>query len=321
MRSPESSRGWKRIAWFYALTFLLLILIPALQAVSSSGPLDFDAAAARASAETGLAWTSNLVVVIRLGLVEPTLWLLVLGSAVPSLAALLTCAWARPSQLRQLLARFRVRIAWRDALVSYLLLLVLVVVCLLAVYALRAVLPGPAYSRSAGILGPGLVGALLMAAFLDQGAVLEELGWRGYALPELQAGLMSPLGAAVLIGVGWGLWHVPRDVVAGVVERLGFVQYLLLFLPSFLLGTISVSIIAAYFVNRCGGSIIPAIMVHGLTNDAVGLSGLATMEIALSPYHQATQAFPFALLAVGILVFAGRRLGLAREAAVRGAAG
>jgi len=313
--------GWKRVAWFYALTFLLLILIPVLQAVSSSGPLDFDAVAARASAETGLAWTSNLLVVIRLSLVEPTLWLLVLGSAVPSLAALLTCAWARPSRLRQLLARFRVRVAWREALVSYLLLLVLVVVCLLAVYVLRAALPGPAYSRSAGILGPGLIGALLMAAFLDQGAVLEELGWRGYALPELQAGLMSPLGAALLIGLGWGLWHIPRDVVAGVIERLGWVQYLLLFLPSFVLGTISVSVIAAYFVNRCGGSIIPAIMVHGLTNDAVGLSGLATMEIALSPYHQATKALPFALLAIAILALAGRRLGLPREEAAQGVAG
>ena len=88
-------------------------------------------------------------------------------------------------------------------------------------------------------------------------------------------------------------------------------QYLLLFLPTFLAGTISTSIIAAYFVNRCGGSIIPAIMVHGLSNDAVGLSGMAAMESVLSPYHQATKALPFVLIAAGILVFAGR-LGLCR---------
>jgi len=313
MGKSEVSSGWKRVAWFYALTFLLLTLVPVLHGFTSTGPLDFDAAASRASAETGLAWTSNLWVVVRLCLAEPTLGLLVLGSAVPSLAALLVCARARPSRLRQLLARFGVRLPWRQALLSYLLLLTSMVAGLLAVYALRSVLPGPGYSRPAGILGPGLLGALLMAAFLDQGAVLEELGWRGYALPELQAGLMSPLGAAVLVGVGWGFWHVPRDVVAGVIERLGLVQYLLLFLPSFLLGTVSVSVIAAYFVNRCSGSIIPAILVHGLSNDAVGLSGLGAMEIALSPYHQATKALPFALLAVCILALAGRRLGLGGE--------
>jgi membrane protease YdiL (CAAX protease family) len=309
------TRGWKRVAWFYALTFLLLITVPALHSVSGGGPLDFDAMAARASAETGLAWTSNLWVVVRLCLAEPRLWLLVLGAAVPSLAALVVCASVRPSTVRQLFARFRPRVPWREALSSYAVLLALMIVSLVAVYAIRSALPGPAYSRPAGIFGPGLIAAILMAAFLDQGAVLEELGWRGYALPELQAGLLSPLGAAVLVGVGWGVWHVPRDVVAGVIERLGPIQYLLLFLPSFLAGTVTVSIIAAYFVNRSGGSIIPAIMVHGLSNDAVGLSGVAAMEVALSPYHQVTKALPFALLAAGIVYFAGRRLGLLQEAA------
>ena len=141
------SRGWKRVAWFYALTFLLLIAVPLLHVVSGGGPMDFDAVAARASAETGLAWTSNLWVVIRLCLVEPTLWLLVLGSAVPSLAALLVCAYGRPSTIPQLFARFRPRTPWREALSSYALLLVLMIASLVAVYALRSALDGPTYSR------------------------------------------------------------------------------------------------------------------------------------------------------------------------------
>ena len=86
---------------------------------------------------------------------------------------------------------------------------------------LRSVLPGPEYTRPDGLIGTGLIGALLAAAFLDQGGVLEELGWRGFALHELQAGSLSPLGEAVLVGIAWGLWHVPRDVTWGVVERLG----------------------------------------------------------------------------------------------------
>jgi len=309
------STAWKRVAIFYALTFLLLVAIPAIHGVAASGPMDFGAAGARASAKTGVAWTSNLLVVIRLSMAEPVLWLIVFGSAVPSLAALLVCA-GRRSQVRELLDRFRLRMPWRGALKEYGLLILLMVVGLAAVYALRSALPGPEYGRATGILGPGLVGALLTAAFLDQGGVLEELGWRGYALPELQSGLASPVAAALLVGVGWGLWHVPRDVTGGVVERLGMFQYLLLFLPSFLAGTISVSIVAAYFVNRCGGSIIPAIMVHGLSNDAVGLSGLAPMDLVLSPYHQATKALPFVLIAACTIVVAGRQLGLGPRVAV-----
>jgi hypothetical protein len=83
-----TSSTWNRAASFYALTFLLLAVVPILQGAVLGGPLDFDAAAARASAETGLEWTSNLIAVVRLALAEPTLWLLVFGSAVPSIVAL-----------------------------------------------------------------------------------------------------------------------------------------------------------------------------------------------------------------------------------------
>ena len=39
------------------------------------------------------------------------------------------------------------------------------------------------------------------------GAALEELGWTGYATPRLQPRL-GVLGAGLLIGAVWALWHV-----------------------------------------------------------------------------------------------------------------
>ena len=60
-----------------------------------------------------------------------------------------------------------------------------------------------------------------------------------------------------------------------------------------------------------GGSLIPAIMVHGLTNDAVGLSGLANLNTALTPYHQVTRCLPFLILSVVLIALSGRQLGRA----------
>jgi membrane protease YdiL (CAAX protease family) len=307
---------WKHIAIFFALTILLLALVPVLSMLTGA-TMDFDAAAARATEKTGIEQTSNLITVLRLALAEPALWLLVLGSSIPSIAALIICGWTRRPGIKKLLMTFKPigpDIAWKQALGAYALLLVLIPLCLMAVYVLRSVIPGGVeYARPEGIFGPGLIVALLTAAFLDQGGVLEELGWRGYAQRVIQSDLASPLTAALVVGVAWGLWHVPRDVVGGVMQRLGLLQYLFMYLPAFVAGTITTSIIAAYFMNRTGGSLLPAVMVHGLINDATGISGIANLNTALTPYHQITQCLPFLILSIAIIALSGRRLGRASD--------
>lgn len=309
--SRRADAPW--IAGFFALTFLLLGLIPLL-AWATGASLDFGDAAKRASQATGVTWTSNIVSVLRLAIAEPSLWLLILGSGVPSLAALVICAARGSHDVQRLLVRFLPICGTarpREALKAYLFLGVAVPICLLAVYGIRRVLSGPDYVQPVDVAGPGIVFMLLSSAFLDQGGLLEELGWRGYGQVELQKRLMSPLSAALVVGIAWGLWHVPRDIVGGVAERYGWLSYCLVYLPTFLAGTIATSILAAYFVNRAGGSVIPAIMVHGLTNDAAGLSGVATIDVALSPHHQLTKAIPFLVLALVLVVKAGRNLGKA----------
>ncbi|WP_420433946.1 hypothetical protein [Hyphobacterium sp.] len=64
-----------------------------------------------------------------------------------------------------------------------------------------------------------------------------------------------------------------------------------------------------YFMNRAGGSLLPAIMVHGLGNDAMGFSGRATIETALTPGHQITKALPFLMVALILILLSGSRLG------------
>ncbi|MFG1813549.1 CPBP family intramembrane glutamic endopeptidase [Kribbella sp. NPDC049174] len=48
------------------------------------------------------------------------------------------------------------------------------------------------------------------------GGAMEELGWRGYGLPHLLED-RSPMRATLIIGLVWGIWHVP------VYGPLGFV--------------------------------------------------------------------------------------------------
>jgi hypothetical protein len=313
-RAGDSGGLWKRFGAYCALTWLLLALVPLLSAAFGTS-MNFAALAERASSTTGVPWTSNLWDVIRLCQAEPGLWLLLLGSTVPSLAALVALALRR-NRAEWLTFWKRLRPVGPDspslasALASYAILVIGLTACLFAVHGIREFVSPGEYAQAPGLLSWSLLSAIALAALVDQGAVLEEAGWRGYATPLLQQGSLTPLTAAIVVGVAWGLWHVPRDVVSGVIERLGLLTYILLYLPSFTLGTVTVSIVASYFMNRLGGSLLPAIIVHGLANDAMGIAGLATVERALTPDHQLTKAAPFLALALLIMLRSGRQLGL-----------
>ena len=301
----------KSLVAFGILTFLLLGLVPLVDLLVGAGGGSLDEAAARASEKTGLTWTSNLLVVLQMSFAEPTLFALLIGSLVPAIAAVLTLTFmSRPNRWREFFGRLNPLRGTRtaSALVTYGLIFVVLIPVLLLVLYLRQ-LTGGNYVGSLTAFNLSAVAMVLTLAFLDQGAVLEELGWRGFAAPELQKTMSSPLAVALIIGVFWGLWHLPRDITTGVIDRLGILDYLVFYLPSFLMGTISVSIIAAYFMHRVGGSVIPAVMVHGITNDSVGISGTASIVEALTPYHQFTKNSLLALVAITIVVAVGSSLG------------
>lgn len=58
-------------------------------------------------------------------------------------------------------------------------------------------------------LGPAITGWLVWVVIGTPLAGLqEELGWRGFALGQLQA-RHAPLKATVVLGLVWGLWHLP----------------------------------------------------------------------------------------------------------------
>ncbi|NBB77596.1 MAG: CPBP family intramembrane metalloprotease [Bacteroidetes bacterium] len=83
---------------------------------------------------------------------------------------------------------------------------------------------------------------------------IEEFGWRGFMLPILQKST-TPLYASLLIGLVWGIWHLPAFLIGGTQQSSWA------FLP-FLIGTIAISIIMTALFNQSKGSILLAAILH-----------------------------------------------------------
>ena len=98
-----------------------------------------------------------------------------------------------------------------------------------------------------------LSGGFFVSLFL-RGAMGEELGLRGFALPRLQE-RMSPFRASLIIGVLWGAWHIP--VLIGR-DLLSIVAFSLL--------AIGLSMLFTWLFNGSGGSLIPVLLFHATQN-------------------------------------------------------
>jgi uncharacterized protein len=174
-----------------------------------------------------------------------------LGLFGPALAAIIVTAATegRPG-VRALLSRV---VRWRVPVPWY-----LVAVGLPAVLALLAA------SLSAWF-GPAVLrfGQLSVLEFVLVVLVLgEELGWRGYALPKLLE-KHSALIASLILGVLWGLWHLPTFFIPGTP------QYQLPVIP-YLIMTTGYSILMSWVFLHTKGSVLIATLFHGSINVSQG---------------------------------------------------
>lgn len=178
--------------------------------------------------------------------------LLLLGSLVPSAVALALTALlkGRPG-VRALLRQLR---QWRVGLDWWASVLLLPGIAVVAV-AISVVLGGAVPDVTVAI--PGLV-VLFAFSIFPGSAGGEEIGWRGFALPHLQAG-RSALSASVAVGTAWGVWHLPLYLL-GTDERP-----LSLFGPWVVL-TIAASVIYTWLYNGTDGSLLIVVVFHAASN-------------------------------------------------------
>ena len=123
--------------------------------------------------------------------------------------------------------------------------------------------------------------ALALHLFLGP---IEELGWRGYALPLLQRRL-NPLGAGLLLGLVWAVWHIPAFLLGGTVQSAWS------FGP-FFAGVIAISVIMTPMFNAARGSLLLPFLYHFQMNnpiwpdaqpwDTAGFVGIAVAVVWLN---------------------------------------
>jgi uncharacterized protein len=93
--------------------------------------------------------------------------------------------------------------------------------------------------------------ALVLAAIKGP---MEEFGWRGLALPLLQR-KFAPIWAGLILGVIWGLWHLPAFLLSGTQQsEWSF--------TAFFAGCLAISVIATALFNRSRGSILLSAFFH-----------------------------------------------------------
>lgn len=105
---------------------------------------------------------------------------------------------------------------------------------------------------------PHLIWYGVMMLVVDPGPIGEDPGWRGFALPRM-LNEFSPWLAATLLGVIWGVWHLPAFYFSGMPQaELPIVQFMIV--------CITETVVMSWIAINAKGAVIPAILVHWAAN-------------------------------------------------------
>lgn len=173
--------------------------------------------------------------------------------------AALTGGWPAVKDL--LLRLIRVKVNW----LWYVVAIGLPIVMGAVLVGLGILIGSPA---GVGVLVPAgaLAGALLLNTW--EWLITEETAWRGYALPRMQRKL-NPLTASLVLGVVWGLWHLPLFFIPDSFQsRIPFL--------GFLLSTVATSVIIGWIFNHARGSVLIVALFHGFTDVMIAFTGVMT---------------------------------------------
>lgn len=259
-------RSWRSILWFVVLTY-------------------------------GATWGLLVPVVFSANPSENPLLLAfyVAGAFVPSLVGVIAAWWEggrrKAVSLLRRVARWRVGARW------YLVALCLPVGLKLLVLASLIVVGYPVPTLPDVRAWPVTL-TIAVVAGLFPGAVGEELGWRGYALPRLQE-RYDALVASLILGVVWAVWHLPTFFVE-------FTGQASLPMGWLLFEIIGASILYTWIVNNAGGSVLLAILFHAANNSLTPIVFPGIVATGYADTFAMTTSLSVWLVAVVVVLVFGR---------------
>jgi len=254
----------------------------------------------------------NVISIGRFSVKEPVGFLILLFAAAPSLSAIIL-KWIIEGKngLKNLFSRFKPIGNLFDATDAK--KIYIWIFSIYAIVSIAYILAGIALVGMEGmkstfdVLGGNfllIIITLIIGIFIDEGGLLEELGWRGFGLIYLVNKYKNPFVATILLGFFWWLWHIPRDIVG--VLSTGFTLQFVSQQALFLILCMALSIVISYAVFKTGGSVIPAILIHGGTN--------VWSKALSSPLYQTIgidiRTIFVILVAITILIMTKGKLGL-----------
>ena len=149
------------------------------------------------------------------------------------------------------------RVGWKWYLAPFLLAPALIVGGVYVNAVLTGVAPDFSSVMAYGIFGESAYLPLFILPFflVDLIANGEEIGWRGYVLPRLQA-KYGALTSTLILGVIWGFWHLPKFLSHW--NTVSFVW--------FMVHTMAISVVYTWLYNSTKGSLLLVTLFHAASN-------------------------------------------------------
>lgn len=198
--------------------------------------------------------------------------------------------------LRNLFARVA---QWRVGLRWYAAALLLVPTLNAVIYVLYGLQEGKFYPITVATLGFALPAGLMSS-------LLEEFGWRGFALPALQK-RYSPLVASLVVGLGWGVWHLRLNYL--MLSQYGSLALPLLILSA-PIGLTAMTVLMTWVHNHSRNSMLLMLLFHLSLTSSNFVFGPppSTGGPELLRYHLVSVVVQWAVVAVVVVLSGPRRL-------------